>query len=146
MANLTKTQINYFSERLSAATRKLIVLLEQKIVAEEPKPMSLVEKVHAIASGIAIFKFDDIMAKAEAGFALGSLEAAYDIPGVCDADIKVKEYHKRLEKFKEFILWQMKPSWVDDLVLGRIEDPDNFVQQLHTRVDEFYEIFKEGKF
>ena len=145
MANLTKTQINYFSERLSAAIRKLFENLTNKSDQEMPPLFSLKDKVHMIASGKANFKFDEIMKKAEGGFSIGMLDEAFEFPGECEAK-GIRSV--RTENLKRFLTYlnNRKSKWVDDFVLGKIEEPDRFVQNLPDRVDEFYSLFKEGKF
>lgn len=145
MANLTKTQINYFSERLSAGTRKMLAIVEEKMKAEAPREMTSVEKVHLIASGKAVFKFDEVMRKAQSGYGIGELNSAFEFPGDCEATTAAKEYDQKWKRFTSYV-WSVRDIWVDEFVMGAVEEPDKFVQNIVNRADEFYQLFKEGKF
>ena len=43
-------------------------------------------------------------------------------------------------------IWSVRDIWVDEFVMGAVEEPDKFVQNIVNRADEFYQLFKEGKF
>lgn len=141
--SLTKTQINYFSDKLRVITRRVVEKVEDQCKLGFPKKMTNKEKIELVASGKAELKYDYLMQKVSSGFGLGDFVGAFDFPGECDKNNVLKGAELALTTYLNKIR-NDSTSLLDDFVLGRVEDIDVVVKEFEDRVDGYVKDFLEN--
>ena len=141
--SLTKTQINYFADKLRVITRRVVEQVEEQCKLRFPKQMTNKEKIELVASGRAELKYDKLMNSAIQGWGLGNFIDAFDFPGDCDKNVAFKGAELALTTYLNNIR-KDSASLLDDFVLGRFEDIDIVVKEFEDRVDGYVKDFLEN--
>ena len=141
MAALTKTQINYFTDRMKIVTNRLIGKFEEECKAFLPKPMMVEEKVHLLLSGKAEPNYEYLSKRKNDFNGLGYVNEAFTFPGECEMKNKAEKGELDRKAFVEYIK-KVRESICDDFVIGKITDPDVVVLTFEDRLPVFVAEFR----
>lgn len=145
MAALTKTQINYFCDKLNIICQRVVNAVEDELKEKGPKSMTSLEKAELICSGKAEPNYELLMQKGKSGFGLGNTVDAFTFPGECEKEIEVQQFQKKLKELVK-IIRKDADRLKDDFVLGRFVDPDVVVNEFEGRKEHYIRLFDNNMY